>query len=147
MAFALFLARMSLSAAISSRVFGVCVTLAVASTALAAHSESFPDALRAAFGNTIMSTYPDGRQAELWLSANGHYAAKGRRGDDSSGVWQTRRGRLCLRQRRPFPAPWSFCTRIPTRTDQAWSARAVTGERVRVSLLRGHVVGRIGPPR
>lgn len=100
-----------------------------------------------AFGNTILSTYPDGRQAELWLRPGGVYHAKGRRGDDSSGRWNVDGNRLCLSQRRPFPAPFHFCTPIPERFDGAWSARAVTGEHIRVRLVHGRVVGRTGPPR
>ena len=105
---------------------------------------STPSLVRA-YGNTIMSTYPDGRQAELWLAADGGYQAKGRRGDDSSGTWRVSGNRLCLRQHRPFPAPFSYCTEIPARMDRSWSARAVTGEHISVSLVRGHVVGRTGP--
>jgi hypothetical protein len=103
--------------------------------------------LRAAFGNTIMSTYPDGRQAELWLEADGSYHAKGRRGDDSNGAWRIKSGRLCLRQQQPLPAPFSFCTPMPGRFDRSWTAHAVTGEPIRVALVHGRVVGRTGPPR
>lgn len=121
---------------------GAALLLMISGTAFA----SAPRVARA-FGNTIMSTYPDGRQAELWLAADGRYRAKGRRGDDSSGTWRVNGDRLCLRQHRPFPAPFSYCTPIPQRMDHAWSARAVTGEHIRVSLVRGHVVGRTGQPR
>jgi len=116
--------------------FAVCGA-AIASTPPIAH----------AFGNTIQSTYPDGRQAELWLSSDGSYRAKGRRGDESSGAWRLRGERMCLSQRRPIPAPFGYCTPIPARMDRAWTARAVTGEHISVALVRGHVVGRKGQPR
>jgi hypothetical protein len=99
------------------------------------------------FGSTIQSTYPDGRQAELWLRPGGAYEAKSRRGADTSGRWAVNGNRLCLRQQWPFPAPIRYCTPIPERFDSAWSARAPTGERISVTLLRGHVVGRKGPPQ
>jgi hypothetical protein len=44
-----------------------------------------PDPLQRAFGNTIVSTYPDGRTAELWLEPSGDYRAMGRKRDPSSG--------------------------------------------------------------
>ena len=116
-----------------------------AALTMSSMASASPLDLTRAFGNTIMSTYPDGRQAELWLAADGGYRAKGRRGDDSSGTWRVRGNRLCLQQHRPFPAPFGYCTPIPARMDQSWSARAVTGERIRVSLLSGHVTGRTGP--
>ena len=35
--------------------------------------------VEAAFGNTVVTTYPDGRTQLLWLSRDGAYTAKGRR--------------------------------------------------------------------
>ena len=100
-----------------------------------------------AFGNTIQSTYPDGRQGELWLSADGSYRAKGRRGDDSSGTWRIHGTRMCLSQHRPFPAPFNYCTPIPEHMSAPWSANAVTGEHIRVALVHGRVIGHKGQPR
>ena len=100
-----------------------------------------------AFGNTIQSTYPDGRQAELWLQPGGAYQAKGRRGQDTSGRWTLNGSRLCLRQQQPFAAPIHYCTPIPERFEGGWGARAPTGERISVTLRSGHVVGRKGQPR
>ena len=99
-----------------------------------------------AFGNTIRSTYPDGRQGVLWLAADGSYAAQGRRGQATSGTWRLNRERLCLRQRRPFPASFTYCTPIPDNMGAAWSARAPTGEAIRVELVHGRVTGRTGQP-
>lgn len=101
--------------------------------------------LSGAFGNTILSTYPDGRTAELWLHADGSYAAEGRRGDGSSGHWSVKGGKLCLKQAKPFPAPFNYCTPIPASgMRDAWPAKAVTGEKISVRLVSGH---RAGKPR
>ena len=120
-----------------------CFALALSS----AESVFADPPIGAAFGNTIQSTYPDGRQAELWLQPGGVYQAKGRRGQDTSGRWRMNGNRLCLSQQRPFPAPIHYCTPIPDRFEGAWEARAPTGERISVTLRRGHVVGRKGQPR
>jgi hypothetical protein len=109
-----------------------------------AHAAS--PSLNRAFGNTIESTYPDGRQAELWLAPDGSYRAEGRRGDESSGTWRLRGERMCLSQHRPFPSPFSYCTPVPSSMEHGWSARAVTGEHIRVALLRGRVTGHKGQP-
>jgi len=106
----------------------------IASTAVAAP----PSPLEKAFGNTIVSTYPDGRKGELYLEAGGGYTAKGRRGDPSSGHWKVKGAKLCLSQSRPIPSPFSFCTPIPRTMTTTWSAKAVTGERIRVHLEHGH---------
>lgn len=120
-----------------------CLAFALSYAAAASAEPS----LQEAFGNTIESTYPDGRQAELWLQPGGAYRAKGRRGQDTSGSWRLSGNRLCLRQQRPFPAPIHYCTPIPARFEGVWQARAPTGERISVALRPGHVVGRKGQPR
>ena len=93
------------------------------------------------FGNTIRSTYPDGRTAELWLAPDGNYTAEGRRHDPSSGHWKVKGEKLCLKQSRPFP--WfGYCFAVPkTSMADGWSGKAVTGEPIRIQLVQGHVVG------
>jgi hypothetical protein len=107
-----------------------------------AQSATHDSRLEKAFGSTIVSTYPDGRQAELWLKRDGTYESEGRRHDRSSGVWQIKGDdkdghKLCMRQRRPIPAPFSFCTPAPERIDRPWTAKAFTGEQVSVRLVHG----------
>lgn len=118
-----------------------------AATAVRAEDEAqgmpHDERLEKAFGSTIVSTYPDGRQAELWLKRDGTYESEGRRHDRSSGVWQVKgdekQGRkLCMKQRRPIPAPFSFCTPVPEAgLDRPWTAKAYTGEQISVRLVRG----------
>jgi hypothetical protein len=96
-----------------------------------------------AFGNTVVSTYPDGRQGELWLQPNGAYSSEGRRGDMSSGHWTVKGEKLCLKQSKPISVFLSFCTPIPSAgMGQEWSAKAVTGEQIKVKVVKGHVTGR-----
>jgi len=95
-------------------------------------------ALNAAFHGTIVSTYPDGRTAKLWLAEDGGYTAQGRRGDRSSGRWTLKGDKLCLHQSGPLPSPFDYCTPVPAKgMTHAWDAKAVTGERIRVRLIRG----------
>ncbi|CAN5156348.1 hypothetical protein BH09PSE1_BH09PSE1_14870 [soil metagenome] len=94
--------------------------------------------LAPAFGNTLLSTYPDGRTARMWLQRGGVYEGRGRRGGLSSGTWRVRDGQVCFSQRRPIPLPGSFCTPIvPGGIGNSWTARAMTGETIRVSLIAG----------
>ena len=107
-------------------------------TALVFQSQPTVADLAPAFGNTLVSTYPDGRTARMWLRADGHYEGQGRRGGASSGVWRVRGGQVCLSQRRPIPFPRSFCTPIVRGSVGArWTARSVTGEPIRVELVAG----------
>jgi hypothetical protein len=111
---------------------GFCALLA------AAPAQAQLSQVALAIGNTIVSTYPDGRTAELWLQPDGAYTAKGRSGDGSGGRWRVKDERLCFKQAHPFPAPFTFCTTIPQGgMDTVWWAKAVTGETVSVRVLKG----------
>lgn len=101
-----------------------------------------PPALQKAFGNTVVSTYPDGRTGELWLDPSGAYSAMGRRQDRSNGHWSVRGDKLCLKQSRPIPVPFAYCTALPT--DGAWTAKAVSGETIHVRLVKGRQAGSAG---
>ncbi len=106
--------------------------LALAAPTLAAPA---PASLAKAFGNTVVSTYPDGRTALLWLKPDGTYAAKGRHRTPSSGTWSLKGQEMCLKQRKPFGAPFSYCTALPASTN--WTAKAVTGEPIKVRIVPG----------
>ena len=80
-------------------VLAAALLVAGAAPALAAS----PVTLAAAFDNTIISTYEDGRIAKLWLDPDGRYRGEGRRGDASNGRWKVKGEKLCLRQARPLP--------------------------------------------
>ncbi len=95
-------------------------------------------ALHETFGNTIVSTYPDGRKAELWLHPDGSYDAEGRKQDRSSGHWKVSGEKLCMKQSHPFSFPFPYCTPLmPGVVGTSWSGKAVTGEEIRIQLVRG----------
>ena len=115
-----------------------------AASVLAGTAQASP--VDAAFGNTILSTYPDGRTGELWLHPDGSYTAEGRRGDPSSGRWSTKGAKLCLKQQHPMPSFMSFCSAVPPNgLRDGWSSKAVTGEPIKVRLVQGRAKGHQGP--
>lgn len=106
--------------------------LAVASPALA------DQRLEPAFANTIVSTYPDGRTAKLWLERDGAYRGQSRKGAITSGRWTVKGDRICLKQSRPMPIPLTYCTAIVGGdVGTRWSGKAVTGEPVKLELVSG----------
>jgi hypothetical protein len=122
----------------------VVAALGIAATAYAQGSGKTPDnRLDQAFDSTIVSTYPDGREAELWLKRDGSYTAEGRRHDHSSGNWEIKPDKagdkLCLHQHKPFGGPFaSFCTGVPEGgLDKPWSGKAPTGEATRIHVVKG----------
>jgi hypothetical protein len=97
---------------------------------------SAPPIIEKAFGNTIVSTYPDNRKAQLWLEPSGSYTAMGRRGDRSSGRWKIEADKLCLKQDHPWAPPFfRYCTPIPS--EDHWTTKAVTGETIEVRVVQG----------
>ena len=106
--------------------------------ALLAASPTTANGVEPAFGNTVLSTYPDGRTAKLWIEPGGTYAGEGRRGGRSSGRWVVKGDQLCLRQSRPIPIPMTVCRAVPKGgVGMSWPSKAVTGEPVVMTLVRG----------
>jgi len=94
--------------------------------------------LAPAFENTVVSTYPDGRTARLWLSADGAYTAEGRRKDRSRGRWKLKGDKICLKQSDPPTLPIAYCTTIPSGgVGSTWSAKSVFGDPLKVKLVPG----------
>jgi hypothetical protein len=94
--------------------------------------------LAAAFGNTVLSTYPDGETAMLYLNKDGSYTGQGRHAEFVDGRWSLRPSKVCFRQSRPFPVPFAICRPLVTPAiGDVWTAKAVTGETLTVTLLAG----------
>jgi hypothetical protein len=98
-----------------------------------------PHGVAAAFGNTIKAQYPDGRYQRLWLHADGAWEAVGRRGYWSSGKWSLKGDKVCLKQAKPFPAPFKYCTDFPSAGSlgAVWTSRDMSGEPIRLTVVRG----------
>ncbi|MBS0333613.1 MAG: hypothetical protein JSS35_12670 [Proteobacteria bacterium] len=87
--------------------------------------------LQKAFSGTIISTYPDGRTAKLWMKPSGDFISEGRRHERHTGHWKLSGDKVCFRR-----GLFGYCTKIPT-DGNAFTTRAVTGETIRVRLAPG----------
>jgi hypothetical protein len=116
------------------------LTLLAAGDATVAAAASGGGGVQAAFGNTVVSTYPDGRTAMLWLKPGGVYEAVGRRRTPSSGTWTVKGDKVCLKQKKPRSAPFAYCTALPNGgVGASWTGKAVTGEKIKIKLVAGIV--------
>ena len=116
----------------------LALLIAAATLSAAFPAQAQESRLRPAFGNTVVSTHPDGRKARLWLNADHTFTARGRAGNRSSGTWRTRGEALCLTQRRPIPIPISYCHPFPDVTvGQRWNDTASNGDAVVNQIVAG----------
>jgi hypothetical protein len=111
---------------------------AMLAIAVAAATPAHAGALEATFGNTLEIAYPDGKLARLWLDRDGSYRGANRQGKPSSGRWSVKADKLCMKQKRPLPIPFAYCTPIVAGgIGASWLGRAVDGETVRIRLVAG----------
>ena len=93
----------------------------------------------AAFGNTLKARYPDGRYQRYWLKADGSWDAIGRRGKPSSGTWTAKGDKVCMKQTKPFAAPFKYCTTFPTDggPGASWAGKDAGGHPIQLSVVKG----------
>jgi len=105
-------------------------TLGAIAGAMLLTAGAAPPELEKAFHGTIVSTYPDGRKAELWMNADGTFTSMGRRHDRHRGKWSVRGDKVCFRR-----GLFGYCTAMPSETE--FTTKAVTGETIKVRLTPG----------
>lgn len=115
--------------------------LALALCAAGAAHAADPAAAKVAetFGNTVISTYPDGRSQKIWLSQDGSWTGLSRRGAPLAGTWSTRGDKVCLKQTHPPMFGLSFCQALPDDPSKGIESKDFIGTRIHLKLVKGHV--------
>jgi hypothetical protein len=92
-----------------------------------------------AFGNTVMSIYPDGRTQKIWLHPDGNWDGVGRNSQALAGHWTLKDDRVCLRQTKPPTLPLSYCTPFPTdpHIGVTWTSKDFAGTPIKLTVLKG----------
>jgi len=123
----------------SSLGFGALLLGAAPTLALAAPAAQPAPSVAAAFGNTVTSTYPDGRTQKIWLQPDGTWTGLSRAARPLAGTWTVRGEKVCLRQRQPPTLPFSYCTAFPAdpRVGAAWPSKDFAGTAIQLRLVPG----------
>jgi hypothetical protein len=107
-------------------------------SAQAANPTASPE-VAAAFGNTVMSVYPDGRSQKIWLNPDGTWTGLSRRGNPLAGKWTTKGEKVCLKQTSPPMFGFSFCQTFPSDPKAGVDSKDLTGTKIHLKLVSGHV--------
>jgi hypothetical protein len=114
------------------------LALAVSLSALNAQAADL-SRLAAAFGNTVMSIYPDGRTQKIWLHPNGDWDGVGRNGKPLAGHWALKGDQVCMRQTNPPTLPFSYCTKFPNEphVGVVWTSKDFGGNPITLTVIKG----------
>jgi hypothetical protein len=94
--------------------------------------------MNSAFGNTVVSRYPDGGWVKHWFNPDGSYAAQFSDGRRLSARWSVQGERICLTNMRPNMLIPRFCTDlIDADVGETWQSRDPLGRRVQNVLVAG----------
>jgi len=110
---------------------------ALAGPSLGASAPASTSPVAAAFGNTVMSIYPDGRSQKIWLQPDGTWTGQSRRGIPLAGKWTMRGAKVCLRQSKPPTLPISFCQVFPADPETGIDAKDLGGTPIHLKLVKG----------
>ncbi|HEY0927379.1 hypothetical protein [Brevundimonas sp.] len=94
--------------------------------------------MNAAFGNTVISRYPDGGWVKHWFNPDGSYSAQFSDGRRLAARWSVQGERVCLTNMRPNMLIPRFCTdMIEADVGDTWHSRDPLGRRVQNVLVAG----------
>jgi hypothetical protein len=114
------------------------ILLAAPFGAQAAGAAPAHSGVAAAFGNTVITTDPDGRTRKVWLKADGTWTGRSRRGLDLAGAWKEKDGKVCMSQSKPRLLG-SLCQPFPTDPKVGIDTKDPLGKKVHITLVKGHV--------
>lgn len=94
--------------------------------------------MNSAFGNTVVSRYPDGGWVKHWFNPDGSYSAQFSDGRRLAARWSVSGDRVCLTNIRPYMLVPRFCTTlIEASVGETWHSRDPMGRRVQNVLVAG----------
>ncbi|MDO9607269.1 MAG: hypothetical protein Q7J26_01990 [Brevundimonas sp.] len=91
-----------------------------------------------AFGNTIVSHYPNGQWVKHFFEPDGRYVSQFSDGRQLSARWSREGDKICLTGFRPRQILPRFCSRmVEADIGETWQARDPLGRTIRNELVAG----------
>jgi hypothetical protein len=122
------------------------LALAAGVLATAVQASDAPTQVKPAFGNTVLSIYPDGRSQKIWMHPDGSWDGQSRRGTPLAGRWSIKDDKVCMKQSKPPTLPVAYCTRFPENTfvGVSWTSKDMTGTPIQIKVVKGMAEARSG---
>jgi hypothetical protein len=119
---------------------------ALAPVATAAQAGDATEQVKPAFGNTVLSIYPDGRSQKIWMHPDGTWDGQSRRGTPLAGRWNVRDGKVCMKQSKPPTLPVAYCTAFPANTfvGVTWTSKDMSGTPIQLKVVKGMAEAKSG---
>ncbi|WP_339913865.1 hypothetical protein [uncultured Brevundimonas sp.] len=119
------------------RLFAIAIAIAMTVAGCLAASAAQAE-IDTAFGNTVVSRYPDGAWVKHWFNPDGTYQAHFSDGRELVARWTVDGDRVCLSQMRPSMLLPRFCTPlIEAEVGETWRSRDPLGRTVQNVLQAG----------
>ena len=98
------------------------------------------DPMVGVYGNTVKVTYPNGAASQMYIDADGAYAAKAPDGAMAKGTWKVEGGQTCFTQVDPAPPADMVPNCSPTverKAGDSWDVPGPNGMVLKVSIEAG----------
>ncbi|HEX3311384.1 MAG TPA: hypothetical protein VHS32_34495 [Streptosporangiaceae bacterium] len=124
----------------------LAIALAAAATAAGATAADSAEQVKPAFGNTVLSIYPDGRSQKIWMHPDGSWDGQSRRGTPLAGRWSVKDGKVCMKQSKPPTLPLAYCTAFPENTyvGVTWASKDMAGAPIQLKVVKGMTEAKTG---
>jgi hypothetical protein len=102
--------------------------------------------VKPAFGNTVLSTYADGRSQKIWMHPDGSWDGQSRRGTPLAGRWNVKDGKVCMKQSKPPTLPVAYCTPFPENAyvGVTWTSKDMSGAPITLKVVKGMAEAKTG---
>ena len=129
---------------LSKSMLPAAAAIALCASAWTVQAAEMPERVAQAFGNTVLSIYPDGRSQKIWLRPDGSWDGQSRRGTPLAGRWSVKDDKVCLKQSKPPTLPLAYCSPFPSdaRIGITWASKDMAGTPIQIRIVKGMAIAK-----